>query len=100
MLQGMWQSLVYTIVLNKPSHCISYCQNTESILQVCYTGPFIIDIAFTLSNSYKTLREMLIHSSIFIYLGRGSGCHIRVDMSSFAVQKKRMNQEVGTREAE
>lgn len=78
---------VYTLPLNEPSHCISYGQNTESLLQMCYIGLLITDAAFMLRNSYKTLRETLIHSSIFIYL-RGSGCQIRVDMSSFPVKKK------------
>lgn len=60
---------VYTILSNEPSHCVSYGQSTESILQLCYIGTLIIDVAFMLGDSYKTLREMLIHNSIFIYWG-------------------------------
>lgn len=47
---------------------------------------------FMSGHFYKTLKETLIHSGIFIYLG-DSGCQIRVDGSS--LYRKKRNKEVG-----
>lgn len=57
-------------------------------------GLLIINVAFTLGSSCKTLRETLIHNSMFIYLGE-SGYQISVKMSSFPGQEKKNSEEGG-----
>lgn len=60
----------------------------ESILQLYYIGLLITDIELMLGNSYRRLRETIIHNGIFIYFGEIE-CQLRADLSSFPVQKKK-----------
>lgn len=75
-------------------HCISHRKKVASILQLCYIGLLITDIAFMLGNFYNTVTGTLVHNGVFVYLG-DSRFQIRVNVSSLYRKKRGLNKEVG-----